>query len=133
MIRPNRLGTGARRPEELNGPPTKPLVMSAEPAHRSGPLPAVGIALVAGVSLLAAPLGTLGWAIAFDSTGLDAVVPAPLYTTLLPALSLALLPAGVAGALYDRRTALVVGVGVAAAAAAFTLSVCSTTQGVTVC
>lgn len=75
---------------------------------------AFGVLVV--VSLALTVVAQLAWILAFDMTGLDALVPDPVFTVVGPALLVALVPTAVAAARYSRRTAAAVGAAIVAAA-----------------
>lgn len=78
-----------------------------------------GIACLASVAFTL--LAQLAWIIAFDASGLDAYAPDALFVTVLPALTVALVPAGIARKLYDENVPLVAGALVFAASAALSV------------
>lgn len=86
------------------------------PSIRDVGLPDVGFGVLTLGSLASTLFVQLLWIIAFDERGLDAAVPDLIFTGVLPALTVALLPTLAAYTLYSRRTAVAVTVGVTAAA-----------------
>ena len=94
----------------------------------------ITVALLCLLSLLALPLILFAWIIVFDSTGLDTVVPEPVFTSLLPGLTAALVPTVGSSYFYDRETALRVGTATAFVGTALAVVGCwTTTGGVVLC
>lgn len=69
----------------------------------------IGVVTTAIVSIVVVPLVTIFWLIAFDSSGLDQTVPDSLYMTVLPSLTVALLPGIVGFYFYDLKRSLLIG------------------------
>lgn len=69
----------------------------------------VGFGLLSLVSIALTLIAQLMWMVLFDITGLDVYVPDMLFMHLLPALTLALIPAVAARSLYTQKAALITG------------------------
>ncbi len=84
--------------------------MSTTDAGETGVGPeAVALGVVTVVAVASLLVVKLGWVIAFDATGLDRSLPEQTFTVVLPALTVAVVPAALAWYLYGRRTALLGG------------------------
>lgn len=77
----------------------------------------VGLGLLSLVSAALTVVAQVAWMIAFDASGLDAYTPYPLFMHVLPALTVALVPAVAARHYYTLKTALLAGGAVLVASA----------------
>lgn len=69
----------------------------------------LGFGLLSLVSIAFTLIAQLVWMVIFDSSGLDVYAPALLFMHILPALTLALLPAVTARYLYTQKASLITG------------------------
>ena len=84
----------------------------------------LGFGLLSLISIALTIFAQFLWMVLFDSTGLDVYAPALLFMHVLPALTLALLPAVAAWYLYTQKTSLIAGgvvFGVSALVSLFTV------------
>ena len=84
--------------------------------HRSGDrigLPEVGLAILGVLSVVAGAIANVGWVIVFDSFGWDTMVPSVVFTSMLPSLTVAVVPAIAARYTHGTDVALKVGATIA--------------------
>lgn len=96
-------------------------------------VPTIGLAIITLLSIFVVPVVTLVSVIAFDATGLDEVVPAIVFVNVLPPMLVALFPTGVASYLYDKTTAVKLGVGIAIVSFVAVTAGCWTTAKNAIC